>query len=158
MSTSGITGSLYGFNAETEVQQFQKEFQQLGQDLSSGNLSAAQSDFVTLQSDAPQLSTNSATQSTNLTAAQQDYSTLQQDFQSQTAQVHHHHHRHHSGESQQSQFSQLFDQLGEALQSNNLSGAQQAYSSLQKLFQSDNQSSTSGASSQSTSGGLSVSA
>ena len=105
MSTSGISSSMF-----SQLQQFQQEFQQLGQDLTSGNLSAAQSDFVTLQNDLPQTSSTSTTsqsnspiaqafnqlsqdlQAGNLSAAQQDYSTIQQDFQSQASQMHHHHH------------------------------------------------------------------
>jgi outer membrane protein assembly factor BamD (BamD/ComL family) len=164
---------MHSFNMQDQIEQFQKDFQQLGQDLNSGNLSAAQSDFVTLQNDAPQFSSTSASQSNspiaqafnqlsndlqagNLTAAQQDYSTIQQDFQSQTSQVRHHHH--HSGGSQQSQFFQLFNQLGQALQSGDLSGAQQAFSSLQQLLQSNNPSTASSTSSQSTFGGLSINA
>jgi outer membrane protein assembly factor BamD (BamD/ComL family) len=146
MSTSGITSSMF-----SQIQQFQQEFQQLGQDLQSGNLSAAQSDFATLLKDAPQASSTSTSQSNspiaqafnqlsqdlqagNLSAAQQDYSTIQQDFQSQASQMHPHHH-HRSGGSQESQVSQLFDQLGQDLQSGNLSSAQSDFTSLQQLLQ-----------------------
>ena len=150
MSTSSISSSMF-----TQLQQFQQEFQQLGQDLQSGNLSGAQSDFATLQKDLPQANSTSTSTSTsesnspiaqafnqlaqdlqsgNLSAAQNDYSTLQQDFQSQASQMHHFHH-HHSGGSQQSQASQLFDQLGQDLQSGNLSSAQSDFSSLQQLLQ-----------------------
>ena len=102
MSTSGITSSM-----SSQMQQIQQEFQQLGQDLQSGNLTAAQSDFTTLQNDLPQTSSTSSStsqsnnpiaqafsqlsqdlQSGNLTAAQQDYSTIQQDFQNQASQTH----------------------------------------------------------------------
>jgi outer membrane protein assembly factor BamD (BamD/ComL family) len=165
MSTSGITSSMFN-----QLQQFQQEFQQLGQDLTSGNLSAAQSDFVTLQQDLPQASSTSTAQSNNpiaqafsqlsqdlqagnLSAAQQDYSTIQQDFQSQASQMHHHHHK--SGGSQESQVSQLLDQLGQDLQSGNLSSAQSTFSSLQQLLQSNTRSSTS---SGSTHSGVSISA
>ena len=44
MSTSGITSSM-----SSQFQQFQQEFKQLGQDLQSGNLSSAQSDFATIE-------------------------------------------------------------------------------------------------------------
>jgi outer membrane protein assembly factor BamD (BamD/ComL family) len=166
MSVSGIsTSSLYHYNsAQTSVQQIQQTFQQLGQDLQSGNLSAAQSDFAALLKLAPQLSstpTSSAQnsspiaqafrqlardlQSGNLSAAQQDFSTIQQDFQNQAAQSqtsatrtqghHHHHHHHQGGSSGSSEVSQLLDQLGTALQSGNLASAQQAFSSLQQRFQ-----------------------
>ncbi|MGO9166156.1 MAG: hypothetical protein ACLP56_04730 [Candidatus Sulfotelmatobacter sp.] len=95
MSTSSIGAAM-----SSQLQQYQKESRQLGQDLSSGNLSAAQSDFTTLQSEMPQTTATSAAssqstnpiseafsqlsqdlQSGNLSAAQQDYSTIQQDFQ-----------------------------------------------------------------------------
>jgi hypothetical protein len=38
-----------------QVQQFQEDFQQFGQDLRSGRISAAQSDMVTLRKEVPQL-------------------------------------------------------------------------------------------------------
>jgi outer membrane protein assembly factor BamD (BamD/ComL family) len=145
-----------------QMQQIQQDFTQLGQDLQSGNLSAAQSDFVTLQNDMPQTgSTSSSTsqssnpiaqafsqlsqdlQSGNLTAAQQDYSTIQQDFQNQASQTHHRHHHHHFGGSQQSQASQLFAQLGQDLQSGNLSDAQSDFTALQSLLQNGGSSTTS---------------
>jgi hypothetical protein len=83
---------------KNQVQQFQKEFQQLGKDLQSGNISAAQADFVTLQQNSPQSNATSSSQSSepivqafhqlledlqsgNLSAAQQAYGTLQQDLQ-----------------------------------------------------------------------------
>src|SRR5215469_1150055 len=93
------------------MQQFRQDFQKLGQDLQTGNLTGAQADFAALQKDGPQSSSstqngntigqalqqlNTDLQSGNLTAAQQDYTNLQQDFQNQTSQRTHHHH-HHSG-------------------------------------------------------------
>lgn len=131
MSVSGISSSnlsTYGTSGsgQSNFQQIQKEFQQLGQDLQSGNLSAAQSDFVTLTKLVPKLasavassssasasSTSSSSQSANpllqnfsqlaqdlqsgnLSAAQSDYTNIQQDFQhfspqSGGPQGHHHH-------------------------------------------------------------------
>jgi outer membrane protein assembly factor BamD (BamD/ComL family) len=76
----------------------------------------------------------------NVSAAQQDFSTIQQDFQNAQSQVptqsggHHHHHAF-SGQSSTSPLPQLFSQLGQALQTGNLSSAQQAYSTLQQDFQ-----------------------
>lgn len=161
MSVSGIlSSSLYDVSYLTSVssnkQNFRQEFQQLGQDLQAGNLSAAQSDFATLQQLGPQTSTAATAssssnpiqqafnqlsqdlQSGNLTAAQQDYSNIQQAFQNQSSQsqsqVHPHHHHHMSG-GEGSQISQLFQQLGQALQSGNLSTAQQAYNSLSQDLQ-----------------------
>jgi len=176
MSVSGISSSLFEFgnqNVQNKMQEFQQEFQQLGKDLQSGDLSAAQSDFTTLQQLAPQNNlTSTATtttsssgssslaqafsqlgqdlQSGNLSGAQQDFSTIQQDFQQaaqsqgQQSEGHHHHHHHGGGgDNGSSAISQLFDQLGQALQSGNLSSAQQAYNSLAQDFQQGGQSTNS---------------
>lgn len=164
MSVSGISSSSFSdYNVQSfqnTRQQIQQDFQQLGQDLQSGNLSAAQSDFATLQQLVPQNNSTSAAQSNNpiaqafnqlaqdlqsgnLSAAQQDFTTIQQDFQrqatqeSQTAQTEGHHHHGGGGDSA---LSQLFAQLGQALQSGNLSNAQQAFSALQQGFQQFGQS------------------
>ena len=156
MSVSGISSSNLFANQtiQNQVQQFQKEFQKLGQDLQSGNLSAAQSDFVTLQQLGPQSSSTSSAQSNspiaqafnqlaqdlksgNLSGAQQDFAQIQQAFQNQASQPQGHHHHHHGGggEGGGNAISQLFDQLGQALQSGNLSSAQTAYNSLVQEFQ-----------------------
>src|SRR5579862_3777571 len=157
MSVSGISSSnLFATSNQTiqnNMQQFQKEFQQLGQDLKSGNLSAAQSDFVTLQQLEPQSSTTSAAQSNspiaqafnqlaqdlksgNISVAQQEFAQIQLAFQNQASQTQGHHHHHHGGgEGGGSAINQLFDQLGQALQSGNLSTAQTAYNSLVQEFQ-----------------------
>ncbi|MGB8886023.1 MAG: hypothetical protein WCC87_04825 [Candidatus Korobacteraceae bacterium] len=158
MSVAGISSSsLFNYNTQSvqnQKQQFQQEFQQLGQDLQSGNLSAAQSDFATLQQYAPQTNSSSSSQSNspiaqefsqlakdiqsgNTSAAQQDYSTIQQDMQSHAAEGHHHHHSSSGGggEGGQSAVSQLMSQLGQALQAGNLTSAQQTYSTLQQEFQ-----------------------
>jgi len=187
MSVSGISSSNLFDSSNQSVQnnrqKIQQEFQQLGQDLQSGDLSAAQSDFATLQQLAPQNSWTGSTtsssplvqafkqlsqdlQSGNLSGAQQDFSNIQQDFQSQAAQTHgqqtqgHHHHHHGGGGGGSSAISQLFDQLGTALQSGNLSAAQQAYNSIMQDFQSGDSSGQSSTtqSTQSGVGGVSVSA
>ncbi len=151
MSVTGVASSNF-FNYATEAsqskaQQFRQQFLQLGQDLQSGNLSAAQADFTGLQQLNPQSTSTSSTrsnsaiaqdfsqlsqhlQSGNVTAAQQDYTNIQQDSQGSGAKAHHHHHR-----GGGSGISQLLQQLGQALQSGNLSSAQQAYSSLEQEFQ-----------------------
>ena len=162
MSVSGISSSsLFNNQAvQSSFQQFNQEFQQLGQDLQSGNLSAAQSDFSTLQNLLSQNSTATSEsnspvaqafnqlakdlRSGNLSAAQQDFTTIQQDFKNQSTQAQTdssqgHHHRHGAG-SGSSEITQLFDQLGTALQSGDLSSAQQAYSSLAQQFQQSPQS------------------
>ena len=103
-------------------QQIKTEFQQLGQDLQSGNLSQAQSDFTTLSQNLSSASQSSATganpasggtttiaqvfsqlgqdlQSGNLQGAQQDFTNFQQNLQQATSQQvgGHHGHHHHSG-------------------------------------------------------------
>lgn len=175
MSVAGIMSSALSSlasysaqSAQNQKQQFKQEFQQLGQDLQSGNLSAAQADFTSLQQAMPQSSSNlsassissasstsssSAAQSSNsisgefsqlsqdlqsgnLSAAQSDYAKIQHDFQSQGTQGHHHHHHHGGGGGQGGlgAISQTLDQLGQSLQGGNLSSAQQAYTSLQQEF------------------------
>jgi hypothetical protein len=103
-------------NNPSKFQQIKTEFQLLGEDLQSGNLSQAQTDFASLSKDFPGAAQSSATsvnttanndpllraftqlgrdlQSGNLQAAQQDYTNLRQDLQlisSQQAGRHHHH-------------------------------------------------------------------
>jgi len=158
MSVSGISSSslfdLLGTEtAQIQKQQLQQEIQQLGKDLSAGNLSAAQADFATLQKDAPQATAAAASASNNpiaqafqklaqdlksgnLSAAQQDFSTIQQDVQTQAGGHHHHGHGQNSSGTQQNPIAELFSELGQALQSGNLSAAQQAYTTLQQDFQS----------------------
>lgn len=179
MSLSGISSSnLFNYDSQSvqkQMQQVKQEFQQLGEDLQSGNLSAAQTDFATLEQMSPNSASSSSSassnplaqafsqlgqdlQSGNLSAAQQDFSTIQQDLQSQASQMHGHHH-HHGGGDQSNSISQLFQQLGQALQSGNVSSAQQIYSTMQQDF---SQMGASGQSSQPASGpattGVSVSA
>jgi soluble cytochrome b562 len=148
MSVSAISSSnLFNYsnqNIQNNQQQFQQEFQQLGQDLQNGNVSAARQDFATLQQLGPQSSSTLSTrtsnpmvqalnqlgqdlQSGNVSAAQKDYTNLKQDFQN-ASHTRAHHHRSHSADG--SEISQLFDQLGQALQSGNVSSAQTAYSSM----------------------------
>jgi len=158
MSVAGILSSaVFSIGSQllqSRKQQISQEFQQLGTDLQSGNLTAAQADFAALQKMQPQPPSSSSTPSSNpitqdfnqlaadlkagiTTAAQQDFTKLQQDYQSQGTQSHHHHH-HHGGSSNNSggsKISQLFSQLGSALQSGNLSTAQQAYASMLQQFQ-----------------------
>jgi outer membrane protein assembly factor BamD (BamD/ComL family) len=156
MSVAGISSSnLFDFNTQSvqnRQQQFQQEFQQLGQDLQSGNLSAAQTDFTTFQQSGPQISSTSSNQNTSpiaqdfkqlsqdiqsgdISAAQQDYAKIQQDFQSQSSGKHGHHHHQGGGGGGASAISQLMQELGQELQTGSLSAAQQAYSTLQQDFQ-----------------------
>ncbi len=119
-------------NAPSTFQQIKTEFQQLGQDLQSGNLTQAQSDFATLSQNLSNVSQNTAAanaaattaattstnpvvqafaqlgqdlQSGNLQGAQQDFTNLQQDLSqgsSQQVEGHHGHHHHHAENSQSS--------------------------------------------------------
>jgi outer membrane protein assembly factor BamD (BamD/ComL family) len=142
MTASGISASgLSDYNSQNTFQLLQQEFQQLGKDLQAGNLTAAESDFVTLQQDLPQdIAAASAAQSSaaassqsndpiaqafaqlgsdlqagNLTAAQQDYTKIQQDFQSAASQgsqaTEGHHHHHHHSDSSNSSGSNPISQL-----------------------------------------------
>lgn len=155
-SLFGYLGSQVAQGSNNKGQQFRQEFAQLSQDLQSGNLSAAQADFATSRQNQPQSNLAASAQSNNpiatafnqlssdlqsgnLTGAQQDYTTIQQDFQNRSSQgqsTQGHHHHHHGGgssnSSSSSAISQLFNELGSALQSGNLSNAQQAYTSLQQ--------------------------
>jgi len=117
MSIPGIAGTALSSllsatqgaqNGQGNFQQIQSEFQQLGQDLQTGNLAPAQQDYATLsQNFAPAQSGTAAATTTaaaapaansnpiaqafaalstdlqngNITAAQQDFATIQQDSQ-----------------------------------------------------------------------------
>ena len=116
MSIAGIASSILFQPQSVQSnysQQLQTTFQQLGQDLQAGNITSAQQDFATLQQD------------------------LQQG--NGTSQVQHHHHHHgrteqpqNAASQPQSQIAQAFSTLGQDLQSGNVSGAQQAFSSIQQ--------------------------
>jgi soluble cytochrome b562 len=148
MSVTGITSTLFNLPAQSisnRFKQFQEDFQQLGQDLQTGNLNAAQSDVANLQklrSSSTDTSSNSASntsvaqtlqqlgsdlKSGDLKDAQQLYSDLVQKLQ--TRRPHHEHHI--SGP----QTVQDLNQLQQALQGGNLSSAQTAYNTLAQDFQ-----------------------
>lgn len=152
MSVSAIFSSnLFQHEAQntqskSKIQQFKQEFQQLGEDLQSGNLSAAQSDLAALEQLGPKSNAVSSgpassplsqafqqlapdLQSGHLSAAQQDYSTIKQDIQNHAAQMRH---RHHGSSGESSQIGQLFQQLGQDLQSGDLTSARKAYSQFQQ--------------------------
>ncbi len=146
-------------NTTSNFQQIKAEFQQLGQDLQSGNLTQAQQDYTTLSQNLPgasQASSNPVLQAFaqlgkdlhagNLQAAQQDYTTVEQDAQQNAAQVggHHGHHHHHAESSQSASSSssqqanpiaQAFSTLAQDLQAGNLSGGQSAFAALQNDLQ-----------------------
>jgi soluble cytochrome b562 len=151
MSVAGISGTNLSqlSNIQRNYKQVQGEFQQLGQDLQSGSLLQAQTDFVTLsQSVAAQFGSNSAVtktlstvgqalQSGNLQAAQQSFAALPPGVSgsgssSASSSVSQHHHSGGSG----NKFAQMLGQVGQALQSGHLSAAQTAFSTVQQLWQS----------------------
>jgi hypothetical protein len=93
MSVSGISANGFpDFGSQSKVPQVQQEFLQIGNDLAAGDLTAAESDFVTLEAGLPagtgaplpngdpvaqvfaRLSED--LQTGNLAAAQQDYSEI----------------------------------------------------------------------------------
>jgi soluble cytochrome b562 len=119
MSVTGITSinSAQLANFQSNFQKVQSEFKQLGQDLQSGNLTQAQADFVTLSQSLASppnfVGPNAVTQSP----------------QAQSASNSHHssHHRVH--------LHQALSQLGQALQAGNLSAAQQAFATMQQIWQ-----------------------
>jgi outer membrane protein assembly factor BamD (BamD/ComL family) len=114
---SGIPAN--GSAAATNSNPVAQAFAHLGQDLQSGNLSAAQQDFTTIRED--------STQQLNVSPVQ----------------IHHlHHHRVESSEGSSSSSSQQvnpilqdFTKLAQSLQSGNLQSAQQAFSTLQTDLQ-----------------------
>jgi len=160
MSVSGIFSSSFSNNqVSSQYQLTNSEFQQLGQDLATGNLSSAQSDFAVLQqafmqpagaastSSAPAASSSnplaqafqqlsSDLKSGNLTAAQKDYSTIQQDMKSQFSG--HSHHEHHMA-IERAPFTMGIDQSNQdpfsTLAQSNATTAQQTYASLAQQLQ-----------------------
>jgi hypothetical protein len=156
MSVSGIFSSSLGNNQiSSQYQLTNSEFQQLGQDLATGNLSSAQSDFAILQQafmqPAATASASSASASTsnplaqafqqlssdlksgNLTAAQKDYSTIQQDMKSPFSGHHHHHVG--SGLDPLNMVNQTSPDVTSTLAQSNASTAQQTYASLAQQLQ-----------------------
>jgi outer membrane protein assembly factor BamD (BamD/ComL family) len=163
MSVTGIASSILSILSGSQTQQrpFQQtrsEFQQLGQDLQTGNLAQAQQDFAKLSQDLPAANQNSANpvaqaitqlgkdlQSGNLQAAQQDFATIREDSLQQLnvspVQIHllHHHHvesqQDFSSAQQTNSIAQDFSKLAQSLQAGNLQSAQQAFSTLQTDLQ-----------------------
>jgi len=151
MSSIGMMGanmlqSLLAHTTQSKSQKFKQDFEQLGQDLQSGNVTRGQADLTALQSDMPSQQSSPSSpslnsqmfnqiaqdlQSGNLTAAQSDYATLQQNVQPGGGHAHHFHAHGSGGGSALSQMQQDLAQLGQALQSGNLNAAQQAYTTFQ---------------------------
>jgi outer membrane protein assembly factor BamD (BamD/ComL family) len=133
MSVSGISSTNFvdtsNQSVQTKQEEIQKEFQQLGQDLQSGNVSAAQSDFATIQQLVPKLNAGSPQsydplvraftklgqdlQSGDTSAAQQDYAKIQQVFQNRAQQAQGVHHAHHGkGDNGQTSAQTVADSTG----------------------------------------------
>ncbi len=162
MSISGILSSAYNPSQLSGASSnYQQQIQQLGQALTSGNLSAAQSDFAALQAAFSQTATASGStfgsttispaaqafnqlasdlQSGNLSAAQNDLASFQSDLKplapGSANQLHHHRHLGGNGDSSnQNSLLQDLSQVGTSLISGNLSSAQQAYATVQQQLQ-----------------------
>jgi hypothetical protein len=148
--------------AQTNGSSLRSGIRQLNTDIQAGNLTAAQQDYATLSQSGPLANKNStnpmvqdlqavgtALQSGDLQGAQTAFSTFQSAAQSQVGQtagagtVHNSHHeggRHHigGGDSNTQQTDPLgsaFTLLEQALQSNNLAGAQSAFATIQADLQ-----------------------
>jgi hypothetical protein len=161
MSISAIQNTFSNpFQLSAANNSYQQQIQQLSQALQSGNLSAAQSDFASLkqafsqpastlgktpQSPSPTSTVpthqaldqlDSDLQSGNLSAAQKDVANVQQNLNSAGTIAYSKFHSFSgagSGNSSgQNAALQDLNQIGQSLSSNNLAGAQQAYSTLQQ--------------------------
>jgi hypothetical protein len=162
MSVSAILSSAYNQpQIGSGNNPYQQSISQLGKDLQSGNLSAAQSDFASLQAEFSQSSTTTGSsnnpvtgstaspiaqtfnqldsdlQSGNLSAAQKDFSTVQQDLQNRGRAIPFNSHYLGGGSNTgaQNTLLQSLNQTGQSLSSTSLAGAQQAYASLQQELQ-----------------------
>lgn len=161
MSVTGVSISLFSYDNQLitqehpsrRLQQFKQEFQQLGEDLQSGNLAASQADFATLQQIGPEAISDPTIQPNNrlsqsfaqlaedlqsgdLAAAQKDYAQIQKVFQHQAERGEG---RHHQDEAA-AQIQRALHALGKALQAGDLASAQKAFAvlkhDLQKLAES----------------------
>jgi hypothetical protein len=164
MSISGFLSNTFNLQPPAgATSPYQQQLQQLSQALTSGNLSAAQSDFATLQKAFTQSSTTgsgssspsanpvtqafnqlaSDLQSGNLAAARKDFSTLKQDAKTYGAPPTSHSwgfNKLNGGSSpadpiEQNSLLQSLTQIGQSSSSTNQASAQQAYASLQQEFQ-----------------------
>jgi hypothetical protein len=110
MSISGVSTVAFPQTQPSQLQQQRTYFDQLQQSLSSGNLSGAQQAFASLQQNLP---TPASGQNGNQTGSQTG-----------------------NPNSPSSQIQQDFAAVGQALQSGDLSGAQQAFQKFQQDVQS----------------------
>jgi outer membrane protein assembly factor BamD (BamD/ComL family) len=131
---SGAVNSFQGTRgAAPKFEQIKEQFQQLGQDLQSGNLAQAQTDYATLskefpgasQANTPAAATAAAT--TAATAAATTPATTVATTPTTTTGA--------ATTTGATTVAQQFAQLGQDLQSGNLQGAQQDYTNLQQAAQ-----------------------
>jgi len=117
---SGAANGLLGSQgAEPRFEQIKQQFQQLGQDLQSGNIAQAQTDYATLSSEfSGGKAAGAAAASTGTTASASGTSTAGTTAATGTTSL-----------------AQQFAQLGQDLQSGNLQAAQQDYTNLQQTAQ-----------------------
>ncbi|HVU33900.1 MAG TPA: hypothetical protein VHE61_10725 [Opitutaceae bacterium] len=139
-------------SGRAHLQQIRQDLNTLQSDLKSGNLAQAQTDFATLLDDAPALKsqlssagspTNASGQTSPLgvlsTALQKGdvsgASTALTSLQQSLRGLHHHHHHHHDGDENAAggagSTATDMQSLAGALQSGNLTAAQQAFTQLQ---------------------------
>lgn len=164
MSISGLSLFNPQLNVATNYQQqLQQQLQQIGQALQSGNLSAAQSDFATLQQSFSQTTPTTASasstssdsvhqafnqlasdlQSGNLSAAQKDLSIVQQDVKGYAGPPSTHFYPHggpvRQGPTTQgatdNPLTQNLNPISQNLATSTPAGAQQAYAALQQELQ-----------------------
>jgi outer membrane protein assembly factor BamD (BamD/ComL family) len=130
MSVAAISSSslfdVSNQNVVSKREKIQQEFQQLGQDLQSGDLTAAQTDFTTLQQLVPKLASipTTAAGSTTGTTTGTAGATTSAAASTPTTTV-----------ASTDPRVQAFAQLEQDIQSGNTSGAQQDYSNIQQIFQ-----------------------
>jgi outer membrane protein assembly factor BamD (BamD/ComL family) len=125
---SGVVNGFQGTQgaAAPKFEQIKEQFQQLGQDLQSGNLTQAQTDYATLSKEFPGANqagttagaTTAATTAATTTATTNTTPTTTATTTTGTAST-----------------AQQFAQLGQDLQSGNLQAAQQDYTNLQQSAQ-----------------------
>ena len=160
MSALAISGALvshflpsaHSGHSHGKSQQIKSDFEQLADDLQSGNLTGAQQDVSALNQDIPatqQASSNPMLkslgnvaqdlQSGNPSSAKQDFATLESNVQQAWALRPGNHTRVHTVPSGaglgSATLGQDFDSLKQALQLGNISSARQAYSTLQTDMQ-----------------------
>jgi len=130
MSIAGIgsTAVTQLVNVQRNFQKVQSEFKQLGQDLQAGNLTQAQADFVTLSQSLASSEQIGTTSSGVSPAGPPNF--VGPNALSRSPHAHSATGAHHS-----IHLRQALSQLGQALQGGNLAAAQQAFATMQQIWQ-----------------------